>query len=157
MNKDTGTINIVGHIPNPDHLLRPGMYVTVTSVTKVIKNATLVPPRSIMSMQGSNFVIYVTEAGNSDSKTCNTAIFPVIPGPLTEDGRLQVIEPLKGSMPAKMTVVVEGLTQAIMRTDGKGQVNAKPYVDKPSQPVIQPQGKEPNPAEPEESTEEQEG
>lgn len=130
VSRETGTINIVGHIPNPDHMLRPGMFVRVKAVTQTLKNATLVPPRAIMSMQSSNFVVMV----NGDK----TSIFPVIPGPVDESGRLQVIEPMKGEFPKDMTVVVEGLLQAAQRADGKGTVNVKQYTDKPSAPVIQP-------------------
>lgn len=133
VNKDTGTINVVGHIPNPDHLLRPGMYVRIKSVVRTIKNATLVPPRAIMSMQSTNFVIMV-------DKDNNTTVIPVIPGPLDEasNNRLQVIDPMQGEFPKDMTIVVEGLTQALQRSGGKGKVNPKPYEDKLSQTVLKP-------------------
>lgn len=130
VNRDTGTINVVGHIPNSEHILRPGMYVRIKAVTNTIKNATLVPPRAIIPMQSSNFVIIVN--GNQ------TAIFPVVPGPLDQTKRLQVIEPLNGEFPKDMTVVVEGTLQAMQRAGGKGTVNTKEYKDVLSPTVIAP-------------------
>lgn len=129
VNTDTGTINIVGHIPNPDHLLRPGMYVRVQSVAKTIKNATLVPPRSIFQLQNTNFVLITIPAGDG---LFDVKLLPVMKGAVDTDmkERYQVISPLRGEFPKDMTVVVEGTTQAQMRMDGKGKVTVKEYVDK---------------------------
>ena len=57
----TGTINIVGHIPNPNLTLRPGMFVRVRATVKTLENAALVPPRAILSIQSANFIIYLDD------------------------------------------------------------------------------------------------
>lgn len=131
VNKDTGTINIVAHIKNPNHTLRPGMFVRVKATTSVIKNACLVPPRAIMAMQSASFIL-----GVKPDKT--TYIIPVIPGPI--DGRLQVIEKGAVAIPEKMEVVVEGVMQAAQRAKQGGTVNPLPYVDKLSQPLVATKG-----------------
>ncbi len=127
VNRQTGTIQIVGQIPNPEQILRPGMFVRVKAVTRIIKDATLVPPRSIMKTQSMSFILGI-------GKDNIPFIFPIKPGPVT--GHLQVVEPLKGQFPPKMTVVVEGIQQAAMRM-GKSPVNPVPYTFKESQPIME--------------------
>lgn len=126
VSRQTGTINIVGQIPNPKHELRPGMFVRIRAVVKVIKNATLVPPRSIMKVQSMSFILGI-------GKDNIPFIFPVKPGPVVD--HLQVVEPLKGEFPPKMSVVVEGVLQAASR-QGKAPINPVPYVFQESQPII---------------------
>jgi membrane fusion protein (multidrug efflux system) len=48
----TGTIQLAGVFPNPDHLLRPGQYAKVRAVLGVQKGAVLVPLRSVWEVQG---------------------------------------------------------------------------------------------------------
>jgi membrane fusion protein (multidrug efflux system) len=49
----TGTIRISATFPNPDNLLRPGMYGRVRAETAVLENALLVPQRAVTEMQGA--------------------------------------------------------------------------------------------------------
>jgi RND family efflux transporter MFP subunit len=49
----TGTIRISATFPNPDRILRPGMYGRVRAETSVVENALLVPQRAVSEMQGS--------------------------------------------------------------------------------------------------------
>jgi membrane fusion protein (multidrug efflux system) len=126
INRETGTINIVGEIPNPDLMLRPGMFVRVRAVTKMLKDAYLVPARAILKNQSMNFVVGV--------KPDNIPfMMPVKLGPVYD--HMQVIEPIQGGFPEKMTVVVEGIQQAAMR-QGQAPVNPLPYVYHESQPTI---------------------
>jgi membrane fusion protein (multidrug efflux system) len=55
----TGTIRIAGTFPNPDNVLRPGQYGRVRAVTKVLKNALLVPQRAVGELQGVTQVAVV--------------------------------------------------------------------------------------------------
>jgi RND family efflux transporter MFP subunit len=49
----TGTIRISAAFPNPDRILRPGMYGRVRAETAVVENALLVPQRAVSDMQGA--------------------------------------------------------------------------------------------------------
>jgi len=49
----TGTIRISATFPNPDHILRPGMYGRVRADTSVVEGALLVPQRAVTEMQGA--------------------------------------------------------------------------------------------------------
>ena len=49
----TGTIRISAGFPNPDNLLRPGLYGRVRAETSVLQNALLVPQRAVTELQGS--------------------------------------------------------------------------------------------------------
>ena len=55
----TGTVNFVGHIPNPDMRLRSGSAVRVKAKTGVIKNALLVPSRSLVSAMNHRYIFVV--------------------------------------------------------------------------------------------------
>lgn len=46
LNKETGTLQVIGEVPNPDALLRSGMPVTIRAVQERIKGAWLVPARA---------------------------------------------------------------------------------------------------------------
>jgi RND family efflux transporter MFP subunit len=50
--EQTGTITIQGLFPNPDDLLRPGMYAKIRSATDVQKGALLVPQGAVLETQG---------------------------------------------------------------------------------------------------------
>jgi membrane fusion protein (multidrug efflux system) len=49
----TGTIRISAVFPNPDHLLRPGLYGRVRAETGVLRDALLVPQRAVIETQGA--------------------------------------------------------------------------------------------------------
>jgi RND family efflux transporter MFP subunit len=49
----TGTIRISATFPNPDRVLRPGMYGRVRAETSVVADALLVPQRAVNEMQGA--------------------------------------------------------------------------------------------------------
>jgi len=56
VNTATGTITIQAEFPNPDKILRPGLFSKVRVPIKEIPNAILVPQRSIRDLQGINQV-----------------------------------------------------------------------------------------------------
>jgi membrane fusion protein (multidrug efflux system) len=49
----TGTIRISATFPNPDHILRPGLYGRVRAETALLSNALLVPQRAVAELQGA--------------------------------------------------------------------------------------------------------
>src|ERR1700723_2151331 len=52
VNIQTGTIKIQGIFPNPDDILRPGLYAKIRSATEVRKDALLVPQGAVLETQG---------------------------------------------------------------------------------------------------------
>jgi RND family efflux transporter MFP subunit len=52
VNIQTGTIKIQGIFPNPDDVLRPGLYAKIRSATDVRKDALLVPQAAVLETQG---------------------------------------------------------------------------------------------------------
>jgi RND family efflux transporter MFP subunit len=59
VNIQTGTINIQGIFPNPDNILRPGLYAKIRSNTDVQKAALLVPQAAVLETQGQYQVAVV--------------------------------------------------------------------------------------------------
>lgn len=55
----TGTIRLAAAFPNPGNMLRPGQYGRVRAVTRVERNALLVPQAAISELQGSYHVAVV--------------------------------------------------------------------------------------------------
>ncbi|HEX2735092.1 MAG TPA: efflux RND transporter periplasmic adaptor subunit [Polyangiaceae bacterium] len=49
----TGTIRISATFPNPDNILRPGLYGRIHAQTSMLENALLVPQRAVSELQGS--------------------------------------------------------------------------------------------------------
>ena len=52
VNIQTGTIKIQGIFPNPENILRPGLYAKIRSATDVRKGALLVPQAAVLETQG---------------------------------------------------------------------------------------------------------
>jgi membrane fusion protein (multidrug efflux system) len=65
----TGTINIRGVFPNPDHLLRPGQYGKVRAVIDLKKGALLIPQRAVQDLQGIHQVAVVGADETVDVRT----------------------------------------------------------------------------------------
>ena len=59
----TGSILLQTIFPNPDYLLRPGMFAKVRVQMEIVKNAILVPQRATIEMQGQ-YSVYAIESGN---------------------------------------------------------------------------------------------
>jgi RND family efflux transporter MFP subunit len=59
VNIQTGTINIQGIFPNPDAILRPGLYAKIRAATDVQKDALLVPQAAVLETQGQYQVAVV--------------------------------------------------------------------------------------------------
>ena len=55
----TGTLSVEAEFPNPDLLLRPGLFARVRAVTEERENAVLVPQRAVAELQGRHQVFVV--------------------------------------------------------------------------------------------------
>ncbi len=76
---DTGTISVVGHIPNDEDILRSGMPVRVRTVSETIHKAVLVPARAPIDSQGKSFLILVNEDQSPRLLPITRGVTTVIP------------------------------------------------------------------------------
>lgn len=97
----TGTLNIYVSFPNPDILLRPGLFARVRVAIEEKPDALLIPQRAVQEMQGVQTVMVV----GPENKV---ALRTVTLGPRYEDYFI-VTEGVK----AGETIIVEGLQKAI--------------------------------------------
>ncbi|HTF18019.1 MAG TPA: efflux RND transporter periplasmic adaptor subunit [Chryseolinea sp.] len=75
----TGTLTIEANFPNPDGLLRPGLFVKTRLLLSTYPQALVVPQRAVIQLQSLSQVFVVT-----DSSTLKTMIVEV--GPKVGDG-----------------------------------------------------------------------
>jgi RND family efflux transporter MFP subunit len=101
LNLTTGTLNVYVSFPNPNRLLRPGLFGRVRVVLEERPNTLLVPQRAVQVMQGVPSVLVV---GNDDKVALRTVTL----GERHQDFFI-VAEGLK---PGER-VVVEGLQRAV--------------------------------------------
>jgi membrane fusion protein (multidrug efflux system) len=59
VNRATGTLAVRGEFPNPDELLKPGLFVRVRLLVEERKNAVVVPQQAIQEVQGVKSVLVV--------------------------------------------------------------------------------------------------
>lgn len=109
----TGTIRLQADIPNPDALLRPGMFVRVRARTGEEKNALTVPVGALVDIQGRSMVVTVDRENKP-------RIVPVTTG-ITDQGRVAV----KGALDVLDNVVTEGTQQAMMAAEGRAALHAQ--------------------------------
>lgn len=107
----TGTIQITALFPNPDSVLRPGLFGRVTAPVQRIEGAILVPQAATVELQG-NFFVAILQPDST------VKAVPVKLGPV--QGQLQVV---KGALKAGDKVVVAGIEKAKPGV----KVIAKPY------------------------------
>lgn len=93
----TGTIQLAGVFPNPDHLLRPGQYAKVRAVLGVDPGAVLVPVRAVWEIQGRQQIAVVGQDDKVD-------IRPVVLG-----ARVGTRVVIQQGLQAGERVVVEGV------------------------------------------------
>lgn len=97
VNVQLGTIQVEGLFPNPDLVLRPGLYAKVRTAADTLKGALLVPPAAVLETQGQYQVAVV----GADNKV---NIRQVTLGKLSGD--LRIIQ--SGVSPGER-VITEGL------------------------------------------------
>lgn len=65
----TGTLRVRAEFPNPEKLLRPGMFARVRVELGTRKDAILLPQRAVTQLQGKNFVWVVAEDGTASQRS----------------------------------------------------------------------------------------
>ncbi len=68
VNSSTGAILIESSFPNPDRLLRPGQFARVRVQAREVKNALLVPQKSVSELQGQFSVMIVNSENKIETK-----------------------------------------------------------------------------------------
>lgn len=101
LNLTTGTLNIYVSFPNPNRLLRPGLFGRIRVVLEERANTLLVPQRAVQVMQGVQSVLVV---GNDDKVALRT---------VTLGERYQDFFIVTEGLKPGDRVVVEGLQRAI--------------------------------------------
>lgn len=69
VNPATGTLSVMATFPNPEGLLRPGLYAKVRDVREVRKGALLVPQRAVAELQGTTQVVVVGKDDRAETRT----------------------------------------------------------------------------------------
>jgi membrane fusion protein (multidrug efflux system) len=64
----TGSMLVQAHFPNPDKLLRPGLYSKVKAEMKLVKNALLIPSRCVSELQGQYSVMLLNDSNTISRK-----------------------------------------------------------------------------------------
>ena len=93
----TGSMLVQSRFPNPDGLLRPGLYGKVKVTMGVVPNGILVPQRCVMELQGQYSVYVVNTEGVVEGRT-------VVPGEKIGDYWL-----IKSGLEAKEQIVIDAL------------------------------------------------
>jgi membrane fusion protein (multidrug efflux system) len=66
---NTGTLQIAGLFPNPDYVLRPGLYALVRAKIETRHGALTVPQRAVAELQGSYQIVTVDSDNKAHLKT----------------------------------------------------------------------------------------
>lgn len=93
----TGTLNVLATFPNPDALLRPGMYAKVRDVREVQHGVVVLPQRAVAELQGASQVVVIGEGDKAETR-------PVVMGERV--GNRWIVK--SGVKPGER-VVIEGL------------------------------------------------
>lgn len=85
VNANTGSLRLCAIFENPGNLLLPGQYARVRSVSRVAKDAVVVPERAVNELQGIQQVAVITPEGKASIRTIKAGP-RVTGGWLIEDG-----------------------------------------------------------------------
>ncbi len=69
IDQNTGSILVQASFPNPDRLLRPGLYSKVKVQIDFVKNTIIIPQRCIVELQGQYSVFVVTDSNKVESRS----------------------------------------------------------------------------------------
>ena len=111
VNVNTGTIKVAVLYPNPDNILRPGMYVRIRATTDIKQDALVVPQQAVIRLQTATQMAVVNADKTISIRTVQLG---------ETSGTMVVVD--EGIKPGEQ-VVVEGLQKI---RDGM-KVNAEPY------------------------------
>jgi len=95
----TGSMLVQAHFPNPDKLLRPGLYAKVKAQMEIVKGALLVPQRCIIELQGQYSVFVVKDDNIVESRQVNVG------------ERLGDLWLIKDGLEAGEKIVIDGLQE----------------------------------------------
>jgi membrane fusion protein (multidrug efflux system) len=123
----TGTLRVDLAFPNPQKVLRPGLYAKVKYEAEVRPGALLVPQRAVQELQGQYTVVVVNAEGKAESRK-------VKPGART--GSLWVLEE---GVKAGENVIVEGVQK--VRDGVAVKATVVPAEPEAAAPAAPPQGK----------------
>lgn len=113
VNNTTGTLMLDAQAPNPDDLLRPGMFVRVRAQVVKPRKALLVPQQAIVSIQGQKMLLCV----NAKERV---TLIPVTTG-LTQGNLVAV----SGAVNERDLIITEGTQQGLMAASGRAKVIVK--------------------------------
>lgn len=100
---DTRNIRVQATIANPDHILKPGMFVTTTVVLPDKPPVVTVPETAVDYTLYGDSVFLITEKKGNDGKTSVTAVRTFVKAGDRENGRAAI---LKGLKPGDRVVAV---------------------------------------------------
>lgn len=110
INTSTGTIQVTALFPNPQNLLRPGLFATVSGPVQMIDGALLVPQKATVELQGTYFISSVQPDGSVKSVPVKLGpvIGPwqVVTGPITE-GEKVIVEGVEKARPGMKVTASE--------------------------------------------------
>ena len=69
----TGTLTVEASFPNPNGLLRPGLFVKIRVLLNTVESAVLVPQRSVFQLQNLNQVFTVSDSSTLKATTVEAA------------------------------------------------------------------------------------
>jgi membrane fusion protein (multidrug efflux system) len=107
----TGTIRVAALFPNPGNVLRPGFFARVRAVTRMKRDALMVPQRALTELQGRHQIAVVGPDNKVEIRTVKVA---------ERAGNLWVVEE---GLRAGEQVIVEGL----QKVKAGITVNPKPF------------------------------
>ena len=110
MDLTTGTLNVYASFPNPNRLLRPGMFGRIRVVLEERPQALLVPQRAVQIMQGVRTVLVVGSNNKVNLRTVTLGerykdFFIVTEG--VKDGERVVVEGLQVAIPGRKVTPTE--------------------------------------------------
>ena len=136
VNSSTGTVNFIGHVPNPDMKLRSGSAVRVDAKIGDEKGAILVPSRALVSAMNHHLVYVVGANGEPyplDVQLGQEVVLPVADGkgnvsPMLMQVVKGTVAPIEAMLqhygitnPEEAQVIVEGGLQAAMLAKANGE------------------------------------
>ncbi len=106
----TGTLQLDARLPNPESLLRPGMFVRVRAAVDKQQRAMMVPVEAVISIQGKNLLAVADDKGGATLVPVNTG--------LQQKGLVAV----QGALTPDSAVVVKGTQQAMLAAAGRARI-----------------------------------
>lgn len=123
--QSTGNVKLRAVIDNPDGLLLPGMYVTAIIEEGTIKNAMLIPQRSVMANKRGGHAVFLLQKAPKGDGT-----FRVIRREVTLDRAIGNRWLIKDGLNEGDLLVVEGLQKAMPGMLVKGVPSSSPVEGK---------------------------